>query len=633
VLRLIAVAVYFAFTAVPLVAQTPDYVGSKVCGDCHTETHQGWGTSHHAQAWRLPTDEILKDAFLGETFSHDGMEAEFYRDGDAFLIDVTEKDGSQITHTVHSIGGTHPLLHMIIETQPGRLQSFDVTWDVEAKRWFHLYPDQDLPPDDGYHWTGPYKNWNGRCAECHATGFEKNYDIQTRSYSSTQAEMGVGCEACHGPANAHLRRQANQPLGDYAVTLDPYGFTAALTNPQATMAQCASCHSRREAFGNGNPLPGTSFYDSYNLAFLRPGLYSGDGQILDEVYVYGSFRQSKMYEAGVTCVNCHDVHTAKLKAEGNGLCTQCHSPAGNSDFPTLTLMDYDTVAHHNHSDQSTGAQCVNCHMPERTYMGVDPRRDHSMRVPRPDLHAETTAQDACTTCHDGQTPDWAAQNIAKWHPEAANRDASQLLALAAAHGAAQPLPADLGDYSGMVQATLLWLQRESDDLTAKALEPYLQSEDPIVRAGAIGAARYLPTAQGVPILIAGLNDERRNVRVAAARAISQLDRQPTSILSAQTSRRMFAELGQVFGNQMDYPETHLQMGGLALIARNTNAAARAFREVVTLDPQNTPAWVTLIRIAAATQEQDAVEQLLTEALSHLPDDATLLTFQQDLARQ
>lgn len=63
------------------------------------------------------------------------------------------------------MAGIAPLQQYLLETAPGRLQSCDVVWDGVAGRWHHLYPDQDLPPGDGLHWTGPYKTWNARCAE------------------------------------------------------------------------------------------------------------------------------------------------------------------------------------------------------------------------------------------------------------------------------------------------------------------------------------------------------------------------------------------------------------------------------------------------------------------------------------
>ena len=147
------------------------------------------------------------------------------------------------------------------------------------------------------------------------------------------------------------------------------------------------------------------FLDAYLPALLEPGLYHSDGQIDGEVYEYGSFLQSRMHAASVTCSDCHDPHSLKLRAEGNALCAQCHLPER-----------FDLSAHHNHEPGSAGAQCVNCHMPTKTYMVVDARRDHSIRVPRPDLSISLGTPNACTPCHADRPAQWAAEAVAGWYP-------------------------------------------------------------------------------------------------------------------------------------------------------------------------------------------------------------------------
>ncbi|GAB5374992.1 MAG: hypothetical protein AcusKO_14540 [Acuticoccus sp.] len=379
--------------------ETPAYVGSATCGACHEAAQKAWEGSHHALAWTLPSAGTVVADFDGTTFTHDGMTARFRiaEDG-TYHVAVTEKDGSESDYDVKGVVGIEPLQQYLLKTGPGRLQSFDVVWDTEGNRWFHLYPDQNLPPDDGLHWTGPYKNWNGRCAVCHATGFDKNYDGTSRTFASTEAEIGVGCEACHGPGAAHVAWAEGREMPPSAAPLDAIGLLAALDSADTAMDVCGACHSRREPFGAASALPGSSFHDSHNLSLLREGLYHADGQILDEVYVLGSFLQSKMAARGVTCTNCHDPHTAELRAPGNAVCTQCHNPVGRPDFPTLRPADYDSPAHHFHTPGTAGAECKSCHMVERVYMGNDWRADHSFRIPRPDLAAETGAPDACTGC-------------------------------------------------------------------------------------------------------------------------------------------------------------------------------------------------------------------------------------------
>lgn len=626
------------------IAQSSDpdgggYVGTQICAACHTSQVEAWQGSHHALAWTMPSTETVVADFDGTSFRHQGVVTEFSRDGEAFVIDVTEVDGTKNTHTVHSVAGIEPLQQYLIETAPGRLQSFDVVWDADAQRWYHLYPDQDLPPEDGLHWTGPYKTWNGRCAECHATGFKKNYDAATQSYQSTQAEIGVGCEACHGPGAGHVN-WAERSLSNPTPAPPGYGFSMdfAASGAEATIQQCAGCHSRREPMGDGNPLPGTAFDDAYTLALLRPGLYHADGQILDEVYVYGSFVQSKMYTKGVSCLNCHEAHSADLKVEGNGLCVQCHSLGGNPDFPSLPIKSYDDPAHHFHVPDSIGAQCVSCHMTERVYMGVDGRRDHSFRIPRPDLADKTRSPDACTDCHDNKDPAWAAAEIAKRHPDATQRAKPYGVVLAKGRDNPRAAQGDLialanaQSRADLVRATALWLlSRGADEETAELVAPLLDDEAALVRAAAIGV-QAAATPQDMTQRVLGLlNDPVKTVRIAAAKSLlnAPIARLPEN--NARQMRRAMREWQMSLQARLDFPETHMVLGGMALTTRNIPAAKSAFREVVRMDPQNIEGWVMLTRIAAAMEGEEATRIVLGEALSINPDDQSLLSLKASLS--
>jgi len=606
----------------------PAYVGSAACTDCHEAEAAAWEGSHHALAWTRPSPATVRADFDGTRFEGTGMTAEFRREAEAYLAKVTEADGETTEYRVHSVAGVEPLQQYLLETEPGRLQSFDVVWDTGQERWFHLYPEQSLPPDDGLHWTGPYKTWNGRCASCHATGYEKRYDPATRRYASTQAEIGVGCEACHGPGSAHIAWAEHGTVPPEGLTQE--GFTADTGAPEAWLDLCAGCHSRREALDDGNPVPGTAFHDAFRLALLRPGLYHADGQILDEVYVAGSFLQSRMHAAGVTCRDCHDPHSARRRAEGNALCTQCHSPAGDPRFPTLRAGLYDDPAHHFHEPGTPGAECKTCHMIERVYMGVDGRRDHSFRVPRPDLAAETGGPDACTDCHADRSSEWAADRIAAWYPDSPHRGAHYATVLAAARrhaAAAAPALADLAldvAQPGIVRATALWyLGRSGDAAAAERIAALLDDADPLVRDAAVGAQRAAPPIERVQRIVGLLDDPARTVRIAAARMMLGA---PVAHLPGRMARDLSAAMAEwqaALGSRLDFPETHLALGGTALSMRSAAAARAAFREAVILDPQAVDAWVMLARIAAATEGEAATRAVLGEALARNPGNPVL----------
>jgi predicted CXXCH cytochrome family protein len=619
-------------------AQSLSYVGSDTCADCHADQADLWKGSQHALAWTSPTPQTMLGDFNDAEYDDGKTVTRFSTREGEYFVTVTELDGQTTQYKVHSAAGIAPLQQYLLETEPGRQQSLDVVWDVEGERWYNLYPDQVLPPDDGLHWSGPYKNWNARCAECHATGYQRNYGARTGKYTSTTAEMGVGCEACHGQASAHLAWTEGQDvLADGPPNIDAYGFPIGVK--AIGDQQCAACHSRRESLMGGNPNPGTPFADAYTLATLRPGLYEADGQIQDEVYVYGSFLQSKMFARGVGCVNCHNPHDAELKAEGNAVCAQCHSPAGNPDFPTLTKTTYDSPDHTFHPVGSEGGQCKNCHMPEQVYMGIDGRRDHSFRIPRPDLGAQTGAPDACTACHQGKTQDWAAAQIAVWYPDSTRRGPHYGQVLAAGRAAPDKVSGDLltlalnEDQPGIVRATALnLLQSQANPQLAEATAPLLRHADPLIRANAAPLQRGADLQTRLTRLMPLLSDKMRSVRIATAKQL--LDTPPDQLARSQ-GVMLNAAMGdwqKSLGNKLDFPETHLVMGGTALTLRNFPAALQAFKEVVRLDPQRADAWVMLVRLTDALDGPEAAGRVLRRAVDKVPGDPGLMRLMGQIGR-
>lgn len=614
----------------------PDYVGSSTCIDCHEDAGQSWMGSHHQMAWTLPDEDTVVADFDGTHFNGNGMEVDFSKDDAGYHISVSEA-GQSREYDIHSVVGIAPLQQYLIETEPGRLQSFDVVWDDDRKEWYHLYPDQDLPPDDGLHWTGPYKNWNARCAECHATDFSKNYDAASDSYASVQSEIGVGCEACHGPGATHVEwATTKEPVA--SDLLDSYGFTMATdAGAEGWIQQCAGCHSRRQAFGDGNPVPGTPYHDSYRLSVLTPDLYYPDGQIMAEVYVYGSFLQSKMYDRGVSCMNCHEPHSGQLKAEDNSLCTQCHSTAGNPQFPTLPLAEFDDPSHHHHEPGSAGAECRSCHMPETTYMGIDERADHSFRIPRPDLTASTGAPDACTGCHEDKEPDWAAAQIEDWFPDSVHRTPQfgEVFARARMNPVGETanllsIATDAG-MADIVQATALYLLRGSPDPSVlQEAVPLLQDDNPLIREHALGLMQQAGPQMQIQHLVAALDDPSRNVRIAAARQMvgSPIAHLPDAM--AENLKSAMEEWQTSLALNSDFPETHLVLSGTALTMRNFPAALAGFRKVVEMDPQRADAWSMIVRLEAAMNGQQAGRQAVREALRRIPGDANLQALAEEL---
>ncbi len=607
------------------------YVGSETCAACHVDQAAAWRDSHHGWALRTAEDANILGDFNDVAFEGGDVRARFFRRGGRAYVETQGPDGAPRDFEIKYTVGVAPLQQYLVELDGGRLQVLDIAWDTTAKRWFHLYPEASVKPGDGLHWSGPYKSWQARCAVCHQTGFQKGYDAQSRTYRSRWAELTVGCEACHGPGGDHVawasdRGGAYDSSGRLPVSLLP-----GIDGASSEIEVCAACHSRRSAFEGDSPPPGAAFSDHYGLALLRDGLYHADGQIDDEVYVLGSFLQSKMRARGVRCGNCHDPHSTRTLTEGNGICTQCHNAQGRDDFPTLPKANYDTPVHHEHPAESDGGRCVSCHMPAKNYMIVDPRRDHSFRVPRPDLSEKIGVPNACTSCHAGRSAAWAAGIVEDWYPAGRWRrphygevlhagrtrsDAETTRALIAL--------ADDRTRPAIVRASAIQLLGSRLDAeTGRALATHLEDGEPLIRAAAVAALGAAPPSVRGRLLAPKMTDPSRSVRLAAARATVDIPVTELSPGDRRVVEEARADVQAMMLALADFPETQMQIGGLAMALRNPRAADAAFQEATRLDPQLLDAWIARARLALALSDPQAAAAILGQALEAIPGSAPL----------
>ena len=403
----------------------PTFAGSETCRSCHAKEFNEWESSHHHAAMQPATAATVLGDFSGVTFTQDGITSTFFQKDDRYFIRTDGPDGKLADFEVRYTFGLTPLQQYLIEMPGGRYQAFGIAWDTRPKeeggqRWYHLYPKRALKPGDPLHWTGIDQTWNFQCAWCHATNLQKNYDTKTKTFQTRWSEMSVGCESCHGPASDHIAwATRGEPAGEDKGLLVRFNERRDVTWPMGDNGQasrsvprtkakeieiCATCHARRQQFSS-DATGLRSLLDAFRPSTLERDLYHVDGQQHDEVFTYGSFLQSKMYAAGVTCADCHNPHSGKLLANGNAVCSQCHAP-----------VRFDTTAHHHHAAGSPGSKCASCHMPPTTYMGVDARHDHSMRIPRPDRSILLGTPNACTMCHSDKPAAWARDAIRSWYP-------------------------------------------------------------------------------------------------------------------------------------------------------------------------------------------------------------------------
>ncbi len=620
--------------AAPVAQAAPSFVGSEACAGCHAKETDAWRGSQHARAMQKADERTVLGDFADRAFTHAGVISTFFKRDGKFFVRTDGPDGKLADYEVKYTFGVEPLQQYLVELPGGRLQALTTAWSTSEKRWFHLYPNEKIAAGDELHWTGRQQNWNFMCADCHSTEVRKNYDAQANAFATKWAEISVGCESCHGPGSNHVAwaaaKGADPRKGLAAVfderrgvtwSIDAKSGNAARSRPRDTDREievCAQCHARRAQIGEGYHA-GKPFLDHYLPALLTPPLYHADGQQRDEVYVWGSFLQSRMYRQGVTCSDCHDPHTQKLKAAGNAVCAQCHAAA-----------KYDGAAHHFHRPGTRAAECVSCHMPTATYMVVDPRRDHSFRVPRPDLTAALGVPNACNACHRETDAKWAADAVRKRY----GRDAGGFQAFARTFrdaelgkaGAAAALAAVAADTSQSPIArasALARLEAQPDRGTAPAAFAGAHDADPLVRLAAARLADALPVRERVAVAGPLLADALRAVRVEAARVLAAVPENELTADQRAARERAADEYVATQRYNADRPEARTSLGSYYARLGRFDAAQAEFRAAIALDKRFVPAYVNAADAYREEGREDDAQRLLTDGLAVAGDSAPL----------
>ena len=638
-----------------LIGSSPDtdrapaatYVGAQACAGCHTQEHAAWTSSDHARAMQVASEATVLGDFGDRRVAHGAVTSTFFRRDGRYVVRTDGPDGKLADFEIKYTFGVRPLQQYLIELPGGRLQALSIAWDSRPResggqRWFHLYPNETVDYRDELHWTRRQQNWNYMCADCHSTDVRKNYDGATNRYATTWSEINVACEACHGPGSRHVAWAGTARPGRSYDAADDKGLTVTLRErrgvqwaidstsgnarrnvPRATAVEigvCAQCHSRRSQISS-DYAPGRPFLDHYLPGLLTPPLYWSDGQQRDEVYTWGSFLESRMHAAGVTCSDCHEPHSGKLRAPGNQVCAQCHAPA-----------KYDAATHHFHRAGSAGAECAGCHMPATRYMLLDPRHDHSLRVPRPEQSVALGVPNACTRCHADRKADWAAAQVRSWYghdPTGYQQFAEAFRLAEQGDGAAgQKLAAIARDprEPGIVRASALArmprdLGRSPSDV--ETVKQALTDVEPLVRRAAVMALESLAPDQRAALGVPLLSDPVRLVRIEAARVLAPIRPETLDQASRAAYDRAAGEFVAAQRTNDDRPEARTNLGTYFASRGRVDAAETELRAALTLDPTFVPAYVNLADLYRAEQREPDVRRVLAEGLTAVPDDASL----------
>jgi predicted CXXCH cytochrome family protein len=624
------------------------FVGSQACASCHQAETKLWQTSQHRHAMQHASAASVLGDFDDASFDYYGVHSRFSKKDGKFLVETDGPDGKLATFGIKYTFGLDPLQQYLVEFPDGRLQALSIAWDTRPKdkggqRWFHLYPKEEIKHDDILHWTKLNQNWNFMCAECHSTGVKKNYDAANDRFATTWAELSVGCEACHGKGSGHVGwAQDQQSWWPFGKNEDPAkGLVVRLNerqgiswlpdprtgNPQRSIAPalvrrevetCGLCHARRSEFSE-DWIPGRPLSDTHVVSTIARGLYHADGQMLDEVYNYGSFKQSRMFAAGVTCSDCHEPHAAELRVPGDGVCLQCHASG-----------KYEAAAHHHHEGATPAVTCASCHMPVSTYMEIDKRHDHSLRIPRPDLTAKLGTPNACNGCHADKSPEWAANAIEQWHgpnrkgfqnyAEAfhsswtGQADAAPLLAAVAANPAAPAIAraGALAELNSRLSPTNIELARKG-----------VSDPDPMVRIAALDMLDGAAADRVWPLVSPLLSDPSRGVRVRAAALLAGVPGANQPAADREAFESAAAEFIAAQRLNSDRPEARATLANFYVRRRLLSDAEIEYKAALALSPRYAPAAINLADLYRQTGRDGDAERVLRAAIASSTQDAGL----------
>ena len=620
------------------------HVGGEACAECHEEETRRWRGSHHDLAMQEASEDTVLGDFSDARFTYAGITSRFFRRDGRFVVRTDGPDGVLGEYEVARVFGIAPLQQYLVELPGGRLQALPFAWDSRprpegGRRWFHLYPGERVDHEDVLHWTKLAHNWNSRCAECHSTQLRKGYRWPEDRFVTTFSEIDVACEGCHGAGSRHVawaeaaEVRGEEPEGDPGLPVRfterrsrhwemdlGRGIARPVSPPEfrTEVETCARCHARRGLLA-ADWRPGRLLAETHRPALLEEGLYHADGQIQDEVYDWGSFLQSRMYAAGITCADCHDAHSTEVRVSADDVCSSCHQPER-----------FATPEHHFHKPRSKGASCVACHMRTETYMVVDPRHDHSLRAPRPDLTMSLGTPNACGDCHRDRPAQWAARAVRRWYPDGqwTKPHFGEILHAGRTRrvGAGEALAVLAADASapGIVRGTAVsLLAGVGVPVRPEVLERAVADPEYLVRLGAASALDALDPRERLRVGAPLLDDPVRAVRVEAVVPLADVPAAEMTDGQRVDFDRALDDFYQAQRANAETPEAHVNLGIVHAKLGRLEEARRAYDAALRVGPWFVPAYVNLADLLRRQGRDEEGEALLRAGLDVDPENATV----------
>ncbi len=618
------------------VAREP-YAGSASCRQCHEPFYQLWAPSHHGLAMQPYTFAFAHanlTAFEGPIGIGKNEYVACLGKEEGWILE-RGPEGEKRLRIVHVMGGKN-VYYFLTPLERGRLQTLPVAYDVRTKKWFDTAASgvrhfPSAAADTPVHWTDPMFTFNTSCHGCHVSQLATNYDLQTDTYRTTWAEPGINCEACHGPAQEHVRVcQAARSVPVRAFEETPHGVT---TNPkdlkiirtkpftaEQTNSMCGSCHAKLSAV-SAFFKPGDRFFDRFDLTTLEHPDFYPDGRDLGENYTMTSWRMSPCAKSGkLGCVHCH-TSSGRYRFAGdekpNAACLPCHQAKVDN-----------ATAHTHHQVGSAGNRCIACHMPMTEFARMA-RSDHSMRPPTPAATLRFKSPNACNLCHKDKDPAWADQQVRQWHKEDYQRPVLERAALvdAARRGDWRRLGAILA-YIGskereeIVAASLVRLLHGCDS-SAKwhvVIEALREDASPLVRAAAAQTLEGYVTPEALSALANATADEYLLVRVRAAGALAGVPAEQLAGERREAVRRATTELLEALHARPDDYASQYNLGNYCMQRGDQDQALASFRNAIKLRPDFVPPYVNVAFVYNAKGENDKAEASFRKAIALDPNN-------------
>jgi hypothetical protein len=637
----------FAGRAVQARQDTNGYTGSQSCQPCHQAAYDTWRKTLHVQMTKPIAEARVEGDFSpAAAFAQNGRSYSMERRDGRYFISVARQKQPAEKFEVNYTLGARRFQGYLSKLPDGRIYVLPVFWHNETKRWVDWKEITPIPDDPDHDLR---QIWNVTCVNCHATNLVKNFDPATKRYATTWTEMGIGCEACHGPGAAHLavtgqwqKNPASRPAEPTAAELSI--FAPSQATPREMFDACGYCHGNKNNVFFGFK-PGDR-YEDYALPFLisQPipdndpqGDFWPDGRPSrfnrpQALTLTGCFQRGQ-----ATCTSCHRMHgpandhALKLpietdKGEGGGvtrqsdrLCTQCHEVA---------------TTHSRHDADSQGSRCIACHMSDVNWRLITRRRDHTFQPPVPEMTARYGVPNACTTCHEDRSPEWAASKMDEWYGNAEKRRAVVRLAdtmYRAGSGDAAVLPdvarlaadrshgtlirASAADFAGQLLRQATAFSADDSRATVNALIGAAADREPSVRITAVRALSQIPADKDprvASVIAAHLTDSSRLVRVSAVEGLMALGITRLDGARGDALGRAQDEWAESLRTFNDVAADHTALGWLEAARGRPEEAVKELHVAIALDPSDARPHVYLgILAARAGQYSEALQHFKT----------------------